>query len=86
MFDISAENLARIRRQNQRKISVVIGNPPYNANQLNWNEHNQNREYPGVDARIKETYISTAQRKRPSSTICTRASSVGPATGWARMA
>jgi len=53
-FDISAENMERIRRQNKRKISVIIGNPPYNANQLNENENNKNREYPGVDKRIKE--------------------------------
>ena len=28
---ISDENSERVRRQNSRKISVVIGNPPYNA-------------------------------------------------------
>ncbi|HOU12342.1 MAG TPA: N-6 DNA methylase [Anaerolineae bacterium] len=64
--DFSAENLERIERQNTRKISVIIGNPPYNANQLNENENNKNREYPGVDKRIKETYIraSTAQKTK----------------------
>jgi predicted helicase len=30
---VSEENVARIKRQNKRKISVIIGNPPYNANQ-----------------------------------------------------
>ena len=40
-----------------RKISVIIGNPPYNANQLNENENNKNREYPEIDRRIKATYI-----------------------------
>jgi predicted helicase len=63
---VSAENVARIKRQNKRKISVVIGNPPYNANQLNENENNKNREYPTIDRRIKETYIkaSTAQKTK----------------------
>jgi predicted helicase len=63
---VSEENVARIRRQNQRKISVIIGNPPYNANQLNENENNKNREYPAIDKRIKETYIaaSTAQKTK----------------------
>jgi predicted helicase len=63
-FGIGDENAARITEQNTRKISVVIGNPPYNANQLNENENNKNREYPEIDKRIKETYIknSTAQR------------------------
>jgi predicted helicase len=63
---LSDENVARIRRQNERKISVIIGNPPYNANQLNENENNKNRQYPTIDRRIKETYItaSTAQKTK----------------------
>ena len=63
---VSEENVARIKRQNSKKISVVIGNPPYNANQANENDNNKNREYPDVDARIKKTYIheSTAQKTK----------------------
>jgi predicted helicase len=57
---VSEENVARIKRQNQKKISVIIGNPPYNANQLNENENNKNREYPEIDRRIKETYIENS--------------------------
>ena len=40
------ENVERIKRQNKRKISVIIGNPPYNANQQNENDNNKNRDYP----------------------------------------
>ena len=63
---VSEENVARIKRQNERKISVIIGNPPYNANQLNENENNKNRDYPEIDRRIKATYItaSTAQKTK----------------------
>jgi predicted helicase len=63
---VSQENVARIKRQNSKKISVVIGNPPYNANQANENDNNKNREYPSIDARIKQTYIaeSTAQKTK----------------------
>jgi predicted helicase len=63
---LSDDNVRRIRRQNSRKISVIIGNPPYNTNQLNENENNKNREYPEIDKRIKETYIeeSTAQKTK----------------------
>ena len=63
---VSEENVVRIKRQNTRKISVVIGNPPYNANQANENDNNKNREYPQIDARIKQTYIaeSTAQKTK----------------------
>lgn len=63
---VSEENVARIKRQNSRRISVVIGNPPYNANQANENDNNKNREYPDIDTRIKQTYIaeSTAQKTK----------------------
>ncbi len=63
---VSEENVARIKRQNGRRISVVIGNPPYNANQANENDNNKNREYPAIDERIKKTYIaeSTAQKTK----------------------
>jgi predicted helicase len=63
---VSEENVARIKRQNSKRISVVIGNPPYNANQANENDNNKNREYPQIDARIKQTYIaeSTAQKTK----------------------
>lgn len=39
------ENVKRVKRQNARKISVIIGNPPYNANQQNENDNNKDREY-----------------------------------------
>ncbi|MEQ9089717.1 MAG: type ISP restriction/modification enzyme [Balneola sp.] len=66
MFAVSSENAERIKRQNQQKISVVIGNPPYNANQANFNDFNKNREYPDIDKRIKNTYVkySTAQKTK----------------------
>ncbi|MGE0083372.1 MAG: type ISP restriction/modification enzyme [Desulfococcaceae bacterium] len=66
MFSMTVENTKRIRQQNQCEIFVIMGNPPYNANQMNENENNKNREYPGIDARIKATYIaqSTAQKTK----------------------
>jgi predicted helicase len=66
MFGVTSENTERIKRQNSKKISVIIGNPPYNANQLNENENNKNREYPSIDKRIKDTYVkySFAQKTK----------------------
>jgi predicted helicase len=63
---VSDENLVRIKRQNDRKISVIIGNPPYNANQQNENDNNKNRKYDNIDERIKQTYIkaSTAHKTK----------------------
>ena len=62
----SSENRKRVQNQNEKTISVIIGNPPYNANQRNENDNNKNREYPEVDRRISETYIasSTAQKTK----------------------
>lgn len=60
------ENSIRIKKQNDKKIAVIIGNPPYNANQANENDNNKNREYPEIDKRIKDTFIkySTAQKTK----------------------
>jgi predicted helicase len=61
---VSEENVVRIKRQNKKKISVIIGNPPYNANQLNENENNKNREYPEIDQRIRDTYIKVSNAQK----------------------
>lgn len=66
LFGISSENAERIKKQNEKRISVIIGNPPYNANQANFNDFNKNREYEEIDKRIKNTYVkhSTAQKTK----------------------
>ena len=65
-FGMTDANTERIVKQNSKPIMVVIGNPPYNANQANENDNNKNREYPEIDKRIKDTYIkqSTAQKTK----------------------
>ncbi len=66
LFGFVDENVKRIKNQNDRKISVIIGNPPYNANQQNENDNNKNREYEEIDKLIKATYVkqSTAQKTK----------------------
>lgn len=63
---LSDENVKRVREQNKRKISVIIGNPPYNANQQNENDNNKNRDYPHVDDLIRRSFVklSTAQKTK----------------------
>ena len=63
---LSEENWIRVQEQNEKPISVIIGNPPYNANQQNENDNNKNREYPDIDRRIRDTYVdaSTAQKTK----------------------
>ena len=62
---LSEENWLRVQEQNEKPISVIIGNPPYNAIQRYWNDFNPNRAYPEIDQRIRETYAlsSTAQNR-----------------------
>lgn len=65
LFGLSVENTARIKAQNEQQISVIIGNPPYNAKQENYNQQNANRLYKIIDEKIKTTYIKngTAQNQ-----------------------
>ena len=55
------ENTARIARQRLQPIFIVLGNPPYNAWQLNENDNNKNRKYPELDRRISETYAKASK-------------------------
>jgi predicted helicase len=64
---LSDENIARVKRQNAKKISVIIGNPPYNAWQENFNMRNPNRAYKRVDERIKDSYISKGKAQNKNS-------------------
>jgi predicted helicase len=57
----STENTARVERQKRAPIRVVIGNPPYNAWQLNENDNNKNREYKEMDKQVSETYAKDSR-------------------------
>ena len=61
---LSEENWIRIQEQNEKPISVILGNPPYNDNAETWGDGTANRAYPEIDRRIRETYVKegTAQR------------------------
>jgi predicted helicase len=63
---VTDENQARIQTQNARVIPIIMGNPPYNANQKNENDNNKNDKAQLADQRIKETYLaqSTAQKTK----------------------
>ena len=58
---MTAKNSERVERQRKSPITVVIGNPPYNANQESENDNNKNRPYPTVDGRIKATYAKDSR-------------------------
>jgi predicted helicase len=52
------ENSERVQREKDARITVIIGNPPYNVGQKNENDNNKNRKYGTVDSRIRETYAA----------------------------
>jgi predicted helicase len=52
----TSDNTDRVQRQKDAPIFVVIGNPPYNAGQVNENDNNKNRKYPAIDKRVEDTY------------------------------
>ena len=61
---LSEENWIRIQEQNEKPISVIIGNPPYNDSATLWGDGSANREYLEIDRRIRDTYVKegTAQK------------------------
>ena len=50
------ENTKRVENQKDTPMVVIIGNPPYNAGQVNENDNNKNRTYETLDKRVRETY------------------------------
>ncbi|MAT38978.1 MAG: DNA helicase [Ectothiorhodospiraceae bacterium] len=69
------ENTERILKQNRSPIFVVIGNPPYNASQVNENDNNKNRKYPVVDNSVAKSYskASAATNKNALSDVYVKA-------------
>jgi predicted helicase len=53
----STENTERVEKQKKAPIFVIVGNPPYNANQQNEMDLNKNRQHKTVDDSIKDSYI-----------------------------
>ncbi len=75
-FDLTAErqlsmfapeNTRRVERQKQTEMFVVIGNPPYNARQMDENDANRNRRYPELDKQIQETYAQASMATNKTS-------------------
>lgn len=60
------ENNERVERQLAQPIRVIVGNPPYSAQQESQNDNNQNLAYPTLDERIRISYAaqSSAANKK----------------------
>ena len=55
------ENTKRVENQKDTPMVVIIGNPPYNAGQVNENDNNKNRTYVTLDKRVRETYSQASK-------------------------
>lgn len=51
-------NDKRLKRQQEKPITAIIGNPPYSIGQNSQNDNNQNISYHRLDKRLAETYVS----------------------------
>ena len=58
---LTPANTARVEKQKQTDMFVVIGNPPYNMGQVNENDNNKNRKYKTMDERIADTYTKDSK-------------------------
>lgn len=65
------KNRRRIKRENEKTITVIVGNPPYGANQKSANDNAKKRRYNerrfidgrevvSVDRRIRDSYLDDA--------------------------
>jgi len=57
---LTLKNTERVERQKNTNITVIIGNPPYNAAQQDENDKNKNRSYAVIDKRVNETFINAS--------------------------
>ena len=61
MSVFTAKNTERVNIQKETQIFVIIGNPPYNAGQVNENDNNKNRKYPVMDRLVRESYARDSE-------------------------
>ena len=57
------ENNERAERQLAQPIQVIVGNPPYSAQQDSENDNNKNLDYPTLDGRIRGSYAAKSSAK-----------------------
>ncbi|MBS4020078.1 MAG: DEAD/DEAH box helicase [Dechloromonas sp.] len=57
------ENNAKAERQLAQPIRVIVGNPPYSAQQESEGDNNKNLDYPTLDESIRNSYGSRSSSK-----------------------
>lgn len=60
MDELFSENDERIKKQKNKEIFAIVGNPPYSVGQTSANDNNLNMKYPHLEKRIDETYAKNS--------------------------
>lgn len=61
-------NSRRVIEQKKRRITVIVGNPPYSIGQKSANDNAQNESYPTLESRIQHTYVALSEAALNKST------------------
>ena len=54
--EVFPQNSQRVKKQRNKPITVIVGNPPYSVGQKSANDNAQNQKYPTLESRIENTY------------------------------
>lgn len=66
--EIFPANSQRVKRQRKKRITVIIGNPPYSIGQKSANDNAQNQSYPILESRIENSYVAKSNASLNKST------------------
>lgn len=62
-----SENNQKLSSENNAKIRIIIGNPPYSVGQESQNDDNANEHYEILDKRLQETYVCKSNASNKNS-------------------
>lgn len=60
-------NSRRVIEQKKRRITVIVGNPPYSVGPKSANDNAQNQKYPALDSQIERTYAAETDANNKNS-------------------
>ena len=68
MEEVFPQNSQRVKKQRNKPITVIVGNPPYSIGQKSANDNAQNESYPTLESRIQHTYVALSEAALNKST------------------